>query len=245
MSQEELLEGIYQEPATLSRVENGQMPDRKKLRRLMERLGMSGWRYAGAVEQAQLIPKRHPLRLLMISQPQQLLCPAVSLLRLQLSLAKPVFDLQAFYPLPVLRNGQIHKPFHPLRCPCRLLMLMSAQKLLNLIIHQSQYHFLSEGLITDNMTLYMVHSDHMNQAEEWSAKNARRQLFNGKINTIHYVFSNLIGVEEGRAEKKAGGPVDFKTFFSYIVIQNIRLSGRKVHRSAGLFLRPALFPEKD
>ena len=74
---------------------------------------------------------------------------------------------------------------------------------------QAKYHFLSEGLILDNMILYMFHSGNIDEVEEWSVKRAIQQLLNGKINTVHYVLSNFVGIEESCAEKEAGGPIDF------------------------------------
>ncbi len=263
MSQEELLEGIYQEPATLSRVENGQMPDRKKLRRLMERLGMSGWRYAGAVatEDYRVLEMNDEIEQLLCRHEHEKAAWAAERMKRFVDLSVPE-NRQRIEGLEIknrFRKGELkpeeaysrtqellgltyHKKTErvPFRNELRLLNDMCTylwrvgqreeaiseyQKVLGRFEKsrvQSQYHFLSEGLITDNMTLYMVHSDHMNQAEEWSAKNARRQLFNGKINTIHYVFSNLIGVEEGRAEKKAGGPVDFTSGEADILYDNVR-----------------------
>ena len=61
----------------------------------------------------------------------------------------------------------------------------------------------------DNMILYMFHSGIVGDVEEWSGKRALQMLLNGKINTIYYVLSNLVGIEEDRAVKKAGQPVDF------------------------------------
>jgi len=49
MSQGQLIEGIYQNPETLSRIENGKMPDSKKLQMLFERLGIEKYRYTGMV----------------------------------------------------------------------------------------------------------------------------------------------------------------------------------------------------
>lgn len=263
MSQEELLEGIYQEPATLSRVENGQMPDRKKLRRLMERLGMSGWRYAGAVatEDYRVLEMNDEIEQLLCRHEHEKASWETEQMKRYVDLSVPE-NRQRVEGLDVknrFRKGEL-KPeeaydraekllrltYHnkteraPFRNELRLLndmctylwrmgqqkeAIFKYQKLFGRFekssVH-SQYHFLSEALIMDNMTLYMVHSDDLEQAEEWSVKNAKGQLFNGKINTIHYVFNNLIGVEEGRAEKQAGGSVDFTSGEADILYGDVR-----------------------
>lgn len=49
LSQEQLIEGIYGNPESLSRVENGKKPDRKKLQLLFEKLGIQRRRFGGRV----------------------------------------------------------------------------------------------------------------------------------------------------------------------------------------------------
>ncbi len=49
LSQEQLIQGIYQNTETLSRIENGKMPDSKKLQMLFDRLGIGKYRYTGRV----------------------------------------------------------------------------------------------------------------------------------------------------------------------------------------------------
>ncbi len=49
LNQQQLAEGIYENPESLSRVENGQRPSNNNLKKLLERLGISKWRYSGSV----------------------------------------------------------------------------------------------------------------------------------------------------------------------------------------------------
>lgn len=49
LSQEQLIEGIYENPETLSRIENGCRPNRKKLKLLFDKLGIQRQRYSGRV----------------------------------------------------------------------------------------------------------------------------------------------------------------------------------------------------
>ena len=49
LSQEQLIQGIYRNTETLSRIENGKMPDSKKLQMLFDRLGIGKYRYTGRV----------------------------------------------------------------------------------------------------------------------------------------------------------------------------------------------------
>lgn len=249
MSQEELAEGIYQEPTTLSRVENGQMPDRKKLGQLMERLGMGGRRYAGAVvteEYAVLERDVETERLLCRREEEK---AALQLKRMKKSLdlsipenrqrvgqleigtrlwEKKLSAKQARAKAEELlrltyREGTERVPFQKeLRlmnreCLCLRQMgredeaISAYQKILERFeksrVHP-RYHFLSEGLVLDNVTLYMTQAGRVEEAEEWSRESARRQLSNGKVNTLYYAFNNLIGVTWDRAEREAGGTVD-------------------------------------
>lgn len=250
LSQEELIEGIYQEPATLSRVENGQMPDRKKLYQLMERLGMSGWRYAGTVatEDYHVLEMNAEIEKLLSRHEEEKAIGAAERMKGYVDISIPE-NRQRVEGLEVawqFRTGKMEPeevyskadellrltyreetervPFrNELRLinnMCVLLWRMGRKveaisEYKKVLEHfeksrvQTKYHFLSEGLILDNMTHYMVHTDYMSEAEEWSEKNVRQQLLNGKINIIHYAFSNLIGVEKDRTEKRAGGRVDF------------------------------------
>lgn len=73
------------------------------------------------------------------------------------------------------------------------------------------HHLPSVDLILDNLSLYLFHSGSIGEAEEWSVRNAGQQLLNGRISKIHYALSNLVGAEEDRAERQAGGAVDFKS----------------------------------
>lgn len=250
LSQEELIEGIYQEPATLSRVENGQMPDRKKLYQLMERLDMSGWRYAGAVatEDYHVLEMNTEIEKLLCRHEEEKALWAAEQMKRYVDMSIPENrqrvegveireQLRAGTLEPektyckanellqlTYREGTERVPFwNELRqintmCICRWCMgqkdnaISRFKEILGLFEKsrvQSKYYFLSEGLILDNMILYMFHSGNIEEVEEWSVKSAMQQLLNGKINTIYYVLSNLVGIEEDKAEKKAGGPVDF------------------------------------
>ena len=250
LSQEELIEGIYQEPATLSRVENGQMPDRKKLYQLMERLGMSGWRYAGAVatEDYHVLEMNAEIEKLLSRHEEEKAIRAAERMKRYVDMSIPenrqrVEGLEVAWQLRTgkmgpeetyskadellrltYREGTERVPSrNELRlintmCICRWRMgrreeaVSGYKKVLEYFEKsrvQTKYHFLSEGFILNNMTHCMVHSDYISEAEGWSEKNIKQQLLNGKINMIHYALSNLIGVEEDRTEKKAGGPVDF------------------------------------
>lgn len=263
LSQEELIEGIYQEPATLSRVENGQMPDSRKLRQLLDRLGVSRQRYAGSVAAVDY----HVLE--MNTEIEKLLCrheeekaiwatermkgcvdlsvpenrqrvegleiselfragkltleeaysKADELLRLtyqegteRAPFRNELFLINTMY-ICLWRMGQREEAISRLK---KALGCFKKSRV------QSKYHFLSEGLILDNMILYLFHSGRIEEAEEWSGRNVIRQLLNGKINTIHYVLSNLVGIEEDRAEKEAGGPVDFTSAEADLLYGGVR-----------------------
>ncbi len=249
MSQEELAEGIYQEPTTLSRVENGQMPDRKKLGQLMERLGMSSWRYAGAVateeyrvlemsaEVERLMCRREEKKAaLMAEQMKKYIdlsvpenCQRVGHLEIgsqlrekKISAKKARTKAEELLRL-TYREGTERVPFqnelHLINRECLCLRRMGKrdeaistykevlERFEKSRVHP-RYHFLSEGLILDNMTLYMIQAGHVEEAGEWSRKSARKQLLNGKINTMCYAFNNLIGVTWDGAEKETGGSVD-------------------------------------
>lgn len=250
MSQEELMEGIYQEPATLSRVENGQMPDRKKLRQLMEKLGMSGWRYAGAVatEDYRVLEMNAEIEQLLCRHENEKAVWMAEQMKKQVDLSVPE-NRQRVEGLELesqLRRGELkpeeacskakellqltyHKKTErvPFRNEVRLLndmcnylwrvgrkeeAISEYQKVLERFERsrvQTRYHFLSEGLILDNMSFYMSHAGRMEETGKWSEKIAVQGLLNGKINTFHYVFNNLICVEEDKAEKQTGRPVDF------------------------------------
>lgn len=250
MSQEELMEGIYQEPATLSRVENGQMPDRKKLRQLMEKLGMSGWRYTGAVatedyrvlemnaEIEQLLCRHENEKAVwMAEQMKQFVDMSVPENRQQVEgleienrVHKDELSLQEAYSRSEeLLRLTYHKkaervPFrrelHLMNNLCRYLWRMERreeaifeyQRIMECFEKsrvRTKYHFLSVGLILNNMSFYMAHTGHMEETGKWSEKIAVQGLLNGKINAFHYVFNNLICVEADRAERQAGKPVDF------------------------------------
>lgn len=250
LSQEEMIEGIYQEPATLSRVENGQMPDSRKLRQLLDRLGVSRQRYAGAVTAVDY----HVLELNM--EIEKLLCRheeekaawAAEQMKGYMDMSFPENrqrvegveireQLRAGKLEPektcsradellqlTYREGTERVPFwNELRlinimCICRWRMgqreeaISGYKRILGYFEKsriRSKYHILSVGLILDNLILYMFYSGNIEEAEEWSGKRAIQQLLNGKINTIYYVLSNLVGIEEEKAEREAGGPVDF------------------------------------
>lgn len=250
MSQEELMEGIYQEPATLSRVENGQMPDRKKLRQLMEKLGMSGWRYAGAVatedyrvlemnaEIEQLLCRHENEKAVWMAEQMKrfvdLSVPEnrqqVEGLEIENRVHKDELNLQEAYSRSEeLLRLTYHKktervPFrrelHLMNSMCMYLWRMERkeeaiseyQKIMERFEKSRvriKYHFLSVGLILNNMSFYMAHVGHMEETERWSEKIAVQGLLNGKINTFHYVFNNLICVVEDGVEKQAGESVDF------------------------------------
>lgn len=263
MSQEELLEGIYQEPATLSRVENGQMPDRKKLRRLMGRLGMSGWRYAGAVatEDYRVLEMNDEIEQLLCRHEYEKATWAAERMKRFVDLSVPEnrqriegLEIKNLYRKGELKPEEAYRrteellrlTYHkrtervPFQNELRLMNDMCTylwragrqeeaiseyQKILRRFEKsrvQMKYHFLSVELILDNMTHQMIYFGCTTDAEELSGKSAAQQLFNGKINTIHYALSNLIGVEEDRAEKKAGGPVDFTSGEADILYDNVR-----------------------
>lgn len=263
MSQEELLEGIYQEPATLSRVENGQMPDRKKLRRLMRRLEMSGWRYASAVatEDYRVLEMNDEIEQLLCRHEHEKAAWMSEQVKKYVDLSVPE-NRQRVEGLEIksrFRRGELkpeeayrrteellrltyHKKTEraPFRNELRLLNDMCTylrrmgqreeaiseyQKVLGRFEKsrvQLKYHFLSVELILDNMTHQMVYFGYTADTEEWSGKSARQQLFNGKINTIHYAFNNLIGVEEDKAEKKAGESLSFTSGEVDILYDNVR-----------------------
>lgn len=245
MSQEELIEGIYQEPATLSRVENGQKPDRKKLRQLMDKLGMSGWRYAGAVatEDYRVLEMNAEIeQLLCRHENEKALWMAEQMKRfVDLSVPENRQRVEGLEIESQLRRGELkpeeayrktkellrltyHKKTErvPFRNEVRLLndmcnylwrvgrkedAILEYQKVLERFERskvRTKYHFLSAGLILDNLSLYMAH-----ETKKWSEKIAVQGLYNGKINTFHYVFNNLICVAEDRVKKQAGGTVDF------------------------------------
>lgn len=251
MSQEELIEGIYQEPATLSRVENGQMPDKKKLAQLMERLGMSGCRYAGTVATAEYrvlemnyeidkLLDRHELEKAVWATEQMRRCVDMSIpenrqrvegLELSYQLYTGGLEQEEIYPRAegllrlTYRKGTERVPFQNEMCLINLMCtslyrmgrreeaVSEYQKVRERFEKsrvQNKYHFLSEGLILDNMSLYLFYCGRMEETEEWSERSARQQLLNGKINDIHYALSNFVGILEDRAERQAGGPVDFK-----------------------------------
>lgn len=263
MSQEELMEGIYQEPATMSRVENGQMPDRKKLRQLMDKLGMSGWRYAGAVatEDYRVLEMNAEIEQLLCRHENEKAVWMAEQMKKQVDLSVPE-NRQRVEGLELesqLRRGELkpeeacskakellqltyHKKTErvPFRNEVRLLndmcnylwrvgrkeeAISEYQKVLERFERsrvQTRYHFLSEGLILDNMALYMFHIGNMEEAGKWSGKGVVKQLFNGKINAIYYAFGNLVGVEEDRAEKMAGGPVDFTSDEADVLYGGVR-----------------------
>lgn len=263
ISQEELIEGIYQDPATLSRVENGQMPDRKKLQQLMERLGMSGWRYAGDVA-------TEDYRLLELSaEIEQLMCR-----REEKAAALMVEQMKKYVDLSILENRQrvgwveigsqlrekrlssreayakakellrltyreetervpFRSELHLINSKCLCLKYMGKRAeaicLYKEVLERFEksrvhlrYQFLSEGLILDNMTLYMIQSGYMEETKKWSQKSIIKQLLNGKINTIYYALNNLIGVEWNRVEKEAGESVDFTTSKTDILYDDAR-----------------------
>ncbi len=251
LSQEELIEGIYQESATLSRVENGQMPDKKKLAQLMERLGMSGCRYVGAVatEDYRVLEMNYEIDKLLDRHEEERAAWATEQMRRYVDLSIPknrqrVEGLELSYQLQkgelereevyrraesllrlTYREGTERPPFRKelylINLMCTSLYRMGRreeavseyQRVWERFERsrvRGKYHFLSEGMILDNMPLYLFYCGCMEETEEWSELSARQQLLNGKINGIHYALSNFIGILEDRAERQAGGPVDFK-----------------------------------
>lgn len=263
LSQEEMIEGIYQEPATLSRVENGQMPDSRKLRQLLDRLGVSRQRYAGAVTAVDyhvLELNKEIERLLCRHEEEKAAWAAEEMKRyVDMSIPENRQRVEGVEIRERLRAGKLEPgetcrragellgltyregtervPFrNELRlintmCICQWRLgqreesISAYKKVLGYFeksrVH-SKYHFLSEGLILDNVILYMFHSGNIEEAEEWSGKRAIQQLQNGKINTIHYVLSNLVGIEEDKAEKEAGGPVDFTSSEADLLYGGVR-----------------------
>lgn len=250
LSQEELIEGIYQEPATLSRVENGQMPDSRKLRQLLDRLGVSRQRYAGAVAAVDyhVLEMNKGIERLLCRQEEEKAAWAAEQMKrcVDMSIPENRQRVEGVEIACQLQTGKLtpeeacHNTEELLRLTYRdetqrvpfwnelslindictyLWCLGQKEKAISKFKEvlglfeksrvNSKYHFLSEGLIVDNMILYMFHTGNIEEVEEWSGKSAMQQLLNGKINTIHYVLSNLVGIEEDKAEKKAGGPVDF------------------------------------
>lgn len=250
LSQEELIQGIYQETATLSRVENGKMPSRKKLGQLMERLDMSGCRYMGAVATAdyrvlernaeiEKLLDRHEVEKAARATEQMREYVDMSILEnrqcvegLELAcqsyrggmaseeVSRRVDELLRL----TYREGTERAPFRKelrlinLRCITLRAMGRKAEAVseyqrawecFERSRVRTKYHFLSAALLLDNLSLYLFHSGRMEEAEDWSQWIARQQLLNGKINGIYYALSNLVGVQEYRAESQAGGPVDF------------------------------------
>lgn len=264
LSQEELIEGIYQEPATLSRVENGQMPDSRKLRMLLGRLGVSRQRYAGSVaavdyhvlEMNAEIEKllcRHEEEKTAWAAEQMKQCVDMSIpenrqrvegVEMAWRLRTGKMELEEAYSKAdellrlTYKEGTERVPFrNELRlinamCICqwrkglREETIAVQKKILKRFEKsrvQSKYHFLSVGLILDNITHCMTCTgDCIEEAVEWSEKSAMQQLLNGKINTIHYVLSNLVGIEENRVEKRADGPVDFTSAKVDILYDGVR-----------------------
>lgn len=263
MSQEELIEGIYQEPATLSRVENGQMPDRKKLQQLMERLGMSGWRYAGdvATEDYRVLELNARIEQLMCRREERKAALMVEQMKKYVDLSIPenlqrvghveigsqlrekkLSSREAYARAKELlrltyREGTERVPFrnevHLINSECLCLKDMGKRDEAILIYKEVlerfeksrvhlRYRFLSEGLMLDNMTLYMIQSGHMEETKKWSRKNIMKQLLNGKINTIYYALNNLIGVEWDKAEKEAGEAVDFTSSKTDVLYDDAR-----------------------
>lgn len=250
LSQEELIEGIYQEPATLSRVENGQRPDRRKLVQIMERLGMSGCRYVGAVatDDYCVLEMNAEIEKLLSRREMEKAAQSIERMRGHVDISIPenrqrleglelACQLQAGRPEPeetyrraeeLLRltyreeTGRVpfRKELNLINAMCVSLWRMgrrqeaiSEYKRVWERFEQSRvrakYHFPSERLMLDNMSLYLCHSGNMGEAEEWSVRSAVQQLLNGRLNKIHYALSNLVGIEEDKAELAAGGPVDF------------------------------------
>lgn len=263
MSQEELMEGIYQEPATLSRIENGQKPDRKKLRRLMDKLDMSGWRYAGAVaaEDYRVLEMNAEIERLLCRHEEEKAVWMAEQMKKQVDLSVPE-NRQQVEGLELesrLRRGELkpeeayrkaeellrltydkkaervpfRRELHLMNSMCMYLQRMGRkeeaiseyQKVVERFEKsrvRARYHFLSIGLILDNMSLYMAHAGHIQETEKWSEKIVKQGLHNGKINTFHYVLNNLIYVTEYRAEKMAGGLIDFTSEETDIMYDGVR-----------------------
>lgn len=263
MSQEELMEGIYQEPATLSRVENGQKPDRKKLRQLMDKLDMSGWRYAGAVatEDYRVLEMNAEIERLLCRHEEEKAVWMAEQMKKQVDLSVPEnrqqvegLELESQFRRGELKPEEAYRkaeellrltydkkaervPFrrelHLMNSMCMYLQRMGRreeaiseyQKILGYYEKsrvRARYHFLSVELILDNMSLYMAHAGHMQETEKWSERIVMQGLHNGKINTFHYGLNNLISVAEYRAEKMAGGLIDFTSEETDILYEGVR-----------------------
>ncbi len=249
-SQEELIEGIYQEPATLSRVENGQMPDRGHLQQMLDKLSIGRQRYEGIVFTADyhVLELNAEIEKLMCRHEEEKAAQITKQLREYVDMSVPK-NRQRVEELEIctrLRKGELspEEAYQkaeellcltyregtarvPFRNELRLLNIESmclkrmgrkkeAVSLQKRLIEcfeksrvQTKYHYRSVGLILDNMSLYLFHFGNIEESEEQSRKNGIYQLLNGKISAFHYVLSNFIGIEEDRAEKKAGGMVDF------------------------------------
>ncbi len=262
-SQEDLIAGIYQESATLSRVENGQLPDKRKMRQLLSRLGLSRRRYEGEVitadyhmlelnreavklccrhetEKVEWIMERMRKRLDMsIPENRQFVGREELVKRFRKGEFTPEETYRKADELLQMtyREGTERVPFSNevrlinTKCMClqymgRINEAVSVYKKILERFKKSRvrlkYHFRTVGLIMNNMTLYLAHSDDIEEVEIWSGERIQQQLLNGKVNTIHYALSNFVGLEEYRAEKKAGVDVDFTSHEADVMYGGVR-----------------------